>query len=88
MTTEYNTDLIIEFVCRYANLQKQIKNIREDIKALKKEYNEHDLATPAIIKSFNELCKQKKNPGNPEIDALKEILSKSKDVDNAILDLI
>ena len=82
-------DMVIEFVKRYIRLQLEIKKIKEDIKALKKEFSEQGIPMKICTTAYNMVRKElKDNEGYyEEVAVYKEWMFSSKDVTDLITEL-
>ena len=81
---------IEDFACRFLNLQKQKKQIDEDIKALKQEFKEEGVPVNIVVAVINKI-KQRKKKSDLEIleeETIKEWLESNKDIDDEIGELI
>lgn len=81
---------VIEFATRYLNIEKDIKAKKEDQKALKDEFLELGVPVKSVIKVLNKLKRDKKTPSSQkyELESFEDILSQSKEVDDAIIDVM
>ena len=82
-------DMVIEFVKRYIRLQLEIKKIKEDIKALKKEFSEQGIPMKICTTAYSMVRKElKDNEGYyEEVAVYKEWMFSSKDVTDLITEL-
>ena len=81
---------IEEIARRFLNLQKQKKQIDEDIKALKQEFKEEGVPVNIVVAVINKI-KQRKKKSDLEIleeETIKEWLESNKDIDDEIGELI
>lgn len=81
---------VIEFTKRYANLLLEQKKLKEDIKALRQEYEELGVPTKIAIKALNEQKKIKKT-GYREMEEVQLYLkwiSESSELDDIVAELI
>lgn len=78
-----------EFIVRYINLLKKQKDIKNDIKSIKKEYNELGLPTRLALKAYKRMTSEKKSDSYEEasVDMFKDVLLSSKDVQDAFTEL-
>lgn len=78
-----------EFIVRYINLLKKQKDIKNDIKLIKKEYNELGLPTRLALKAYKRMTSEKKSDSYEEasVDMFKDVLLSSKDVQDAFTEL-
>lgn len=89
-STEEARRNIEEFARRFLNLQKQKKQIDEDIKALKQEFKEEGVPVNIVVAVINKI-KQRKKKSDLEIleeETIKEWLESNKDIDDEIGELI
>ena len=89
-STEEARRNIEDFACRFLNLQKQKKQIDEDIKALKQEFKEEGVPVNIVVAVINKI-KQRKKKSDLEIleeETIKEWLESNKDIDDEIGELI
>ena len=70
-------EMALEFSKRYTRLLMDRKNTNEDIKNLKKEFNEQGLPTNIVVKAFTELRNEKKAKNKDEVESFKQYMSKS-----------
>ena len=82
-----NTEM---FASRYINLLQEKKDIDENIKLLKTEFKEEGVAVGVVVKAINKIKAEKKmSPGDRfEIDAVREWLESSSEIDNKIGELV
>lgn len=81
---------VIEFTKRYANLLMQQKKLKEDIKALRQEFEELGVPTKIAIKALNEKKKIKKT-GYRELEEVQLYLKWMNDtteLDDVVAELI
>lgn len=78
-----------EFIVRYINLLRKQKDIKNDIKLIKKEYNELGLPTRLALKAYKRMSTEKKSDSYEEasVDMFKDVLLSSKDVQDAFTEL-
>ena len=90
VATEDNVLNITSFVKRYANLEKQIKTIKADIKELKHEFELTGLSTKIALKAYNNIKRSKKSSASEleEIDFVQNIIENDADCMTAIADLM
>ena len=90
VATEDNVLNITSFVKRYANLEKQIKTVKADIKELKHEFELTGLSTKIALKAYNNIKRSKKSSASEleEIDFVQNIIENDADCMNAIADLM
>lgn len=89
-STEEARRNIENFARRFLNLQKQKKQIDEDIKALKQEFKEEGVPVNIVVAVINKI-KQRKKKSDLEIleeETIKEWLESNKDIDDEIGELI
>lgn len=89
-STEEARRNIEDFTRRFLNLQKQKKQIDEDIKALKQEFKEEGVPVNIVVAVINKI-KQRKKKSDLEIleeETIKEWLESNKDIDDEIGELI
>ena len=89
-STEEARRNIEDFPRRFLNLQKQKKQIDEDIKALKQEFKEEGVPVNIVVAVINKI-KQRKKKSDLEIleeETIKEWLESNKDIDDEIGELI
>lgn len=89
-STEEARRNIENFTRRFLNLQKQKKQIDEDIKALKQEFKEEGVPVNIVVSVINKI-KQRKKKSDLEIleeETIKEWLESNKDIDDEIGELI
>lgn len=89
-STEEARRNIENFTRRFLNLQKQKKQIDEDIKALKQEFKEEGVPVNIVVSVINKI-KQYKKKSDMEIleeETIKEWLESNKDIDDEIGELI
>lgn len=81
---------VIEFTKRYVNLLLEEKRIKEDIKALRQEYEELGVPTKIAIKALNEQKKIKKTGYHEmeEVELYLKWISESTELDDVIAELI
>lgn len=72
--------MALEFSKRYTRLLMDRKNTNEDIKSLKKEFNEQGLPTNIVVKAFNELRNEKKAKNKDEVQCFKQCLEKNSEL--------
>jgi len=78
------------FAKRFVNLLQEKKDIDENIKLLKTEFKEEGVAVGVVVKAINQIKAQKKmSPADQfEIDAVREWLEASTEIDDKIGELI
>lgn len=77
--------LTSEYALRYLNLELEMKKIKEDMKALKSEYEEQGLETTVVLKALRMYKSDRKlAPKIDELIAYKDLLA----FDDAIVDKI
>ena len=77
--------LTSEYALRYLNLELEMKKIKEDMKALKSEYEEQGLETSVVLKALRMYKSDRKlAPKIDELIAYKDLLA----FDDAIVDKI
>ena len=77
--------LTSEYALRYLNLELEMKKIKEDMKALKSEYEEQGLETSVVLKALRMYKTDRKlAPKIDELIAYKDLLA----FDDAIVDKI
>ena len=77
--------LTSEYALRYLNLELELKKIKEDMKALKSEYEEQGLETSVVLKALRMYKTDRKlAPKIDELIAYKDLLA----FDDAIVDKI
>lgn len=82
-------ELTISFAERYLRLQLQKKAVGEDIKELKREFEEQGLPTRQVIKALDRIRKELKDGTEveEEILAFKDMLFKQTNIQNQITEL-
>lgn len=82
-------ELTISFAERYLRLQLQKKAVGEDIKELKREFEEQGLPTRQVIKALDRIRKELKDGAEveEEILAFKDMLFKQTNIQNQITEL-
>lgn len=80
-------NMAVEFSKRYTRLLLGRKTTNDDIKNLKKEFNEQGLPTAIVIKAFSELRKEKKEEHQDEIKAFKRYISQNAELMNLLGEL-
>lgn len=82
-------ELTISFAERYLRLQLQRKAVGEDIKELKREFEEQGLPTRQVIKALDRIRKELKDGAEveEEILAFKDMLFKQTNIQNQITEL-
>lgn len=80
-------EMAVEFSKRYTRLLLNRKSNNEDVKTLRKEYNELGLPTSVVIKAFSELRKEKKEEHKDEIKAFKHYISKNTELMDLLTEL-
>lgn len=83
-------ELTINFAERYINLQLQKKNLNEDIKNLKKEFEEQGLPTRQVIKAIDRIKKELKDGSEieEEISTFKEMLFTKQSIQDGLTELL
>lgn len=77
--------LTTEYIQRFANLELDVKKIRQDMKELKTEYDEQGLPTAMVIKAYRMMRNEHKLKAKlDELNAFKSCIA---DCDN-IVDLV
>lgn len=77
--------LTSEYALRYLNLELELKKIKEDMKALKSEYEEQGLETSVVLKALRMYKTDRKlAPKIDELIAYKDLLA----FDDSIVDKI
>lgn len=77
--------LTSEYALRYLNLELELKKIKEDMKALKNEYEEQGLETSVVLKALRMYKTDRKlAPKIDELIAYKDLLA----FDDSIVDKI
>ena len=77
--------LTSEYALRYLNLELEMKKIKEDMKALKSEYEEQGLETSVVLKALRMYKSDRKlAPKIDELIAYKDLLA----FDDSIVDKI
>ena len=81
--------LTISFAERYLRLQLQKKAVGEDIKELKREFEEQGLPTRQVIKALDRIRKELKDGAEVEEEILtfKDMLFKQTNIQNQITEL-
>lgn len=81
--------LTISFAERYLRLQLQKKAVGEDIKELKREFEEQGLPTRQVIKALDRIRKELKDGAEAEEEILtfKDMLFKQTNIQNQITEL-
>ena len=89
-STEEARRNIEDFARRFLNLQKQKKQIDEDIKALKQEFKEEGVPVNIVVAVINKIKLRKKKYDLEilEVETIKEWLESNKDIDDEIGELI
>lgn len=82
-------DLTIKFAERYINLQLQKKNLNEDIKNLKKEFEEQGLPTRQVIKAIDRIKKELKDGSEIEVEisTFREMLFSKQSIQDGLMEL-
>lgn len=82
-------ELTISFAERYLRLQLQKKAVGEDIKELKREFEEQGLPTRQVIKALDRIRKELKDGAEVEEEILtfKDMLFKQTNIQNQITEL-
>jgi hypothetical protein len=80
-------ELALEFTKRYTKLLLDRKMVANDVKALRKEFNEQGLPTNIVVKAFAEIRKEKKEAYKDEIHAFKSYISKNAELMRMIQEL-
>lgn len=84
-------ELIIDYSKRLLNLEKEIKDVREDIKIIKKEAKDQGVPIAILnkaIKKLKEVEKEKADLTSSEIDLLQAILEEDPEVTSLIKSLM
>lgn len=83
-------ELTINFAERYINLQLQKKNLNEDIKNLKKEFEEQGLPTRQVIKAIDRIKKELKDGSEieEEISTFREMLFTKQSIQDGLTELL
>lgn len=81
--------LTISFAERYLRLQLQKKAVGEDIKGLKREFEEQGLPTRQVIKALDRIRKELRDGAEVEEEILtfKDMLFKQTNIQNQITEL-
>ncbi len=89
LMSKETAELFLEFGTRYLNLMLERKKIGEDVKALKQEFAEQGVSVNAAVKVLNSINSEHKRSATElaEIEKLRELFKKSKNIMNQISDL-
>jgi len=81
--------LTISFAERYIRLQLQKKSLGEDVKELKKEFEEQGLPTKQVIKAIDRIRKELKEGSESEIEinTFKDMLCDKAVIQNGLTEL-
>lgn|SRR5574344_1478129 len=81
--------MAVDFMDRYLNLQLEIKRVKEDIKALRREFEEQGIPTRICIKAINDLRKELKDTDGlmEETQTFKSWFGKSAIISNKVTEL-
>lgn len=81
--------LTISFAERYIRLQLQKKSLGEDVKELKKEFEEQGLPTKQVIKAIDRIRKELKEGSESEIEinTFKDMLYDKTIIQNGLTEL-
>lgn len=90
VTTDDNVKNIRSFVTRYATLEKQIKDVKTDIKELKHEFELTGLSTKIALKAYNNIKRSKKSSVSEleEINFVQNIIESDTQCMSMIADLV
>ena len=82
-------ELTNQFIQRYTRLQLQKKNINQDVKTLRQEFEEQGLPTGAVLKAFNKIRSDKKTGDEKleQIEAFKQWLESDRETQDLITEL-
>lgn len=82
-------DLTIGFAERYIRLQLQKKTLSEDVKELKKEFEEQGLPTKQVVKALDRIKKELKEGSEveEEIATFREMLYSQQSVQDGLTEL-
>lgn len=80
-------EMALEFSKRYTRLLLERKNVNNDIKALRKEFNEQGLPTNIVLKAFNAFRKEKKETNKDEIQSFKYYIAKNGELQTLLNEL-
>lgn len=82
-------ELTNQFVQRYTRLQLQKKNINQDVKTLRQEFEEQGLPTGVVLKAFNKIRSDKKAGDEKieQIEAFKQWLESDRETQDLITEL-
>lgn len=82
-------ELTNQFVQRYTRLQLQKKNINQDVKVLRQEFEEQGLPTGDVLKAFNKMRSDKKAGDEKleQIEAFKQWLESDRETQDLITEL-
>lgn len=82
-------ELTNQFIQRYTRLQLQKKNINQDVKTLRQEFEEQGLPTRDVLKAFNKIRSDKKTGDEKleQIEAFKQWLESDRETQDLITEL-
>lgn len=82
-------ELTNQFVQRYTRLQLQKKNINQDVKTLRQEFEEQGLPTGTVLKAFKQIRSDKKTGDEKleQIEAFKQWLESDRETQDLITEL-
>lgn len=82
-------ELTNQFIQRYARLQLQKKNINQDVKTLRQEFEEQGLPTRDVLKAFKQIRSDKKTGDEKleQIEAFKQWLESDRETQDLITEL-
>lgn len=83
-------ELTISFAERYIRMMLQKKTLNEDVKALKKEFEEQGLPTRQVIKALDRIKKELKDGSEieDEINTFKGMLFSKQSVQDGLTELL
>lgn len=90
MTERVIKDNIAAFAERFINLEKQKEVLKQDVKALKDEFNQEGVPTSVVIRCINQIKRMKKKSDSElsEEEAIQEWLLSNDTISDGISDLI
>lgn len=90
MTSETVKNNIQVFAERFLNLEKQKELIKQDVKALKDEFNQEGVPTAVVIQCINQIKKDKKKTDSElfEEEAIREWLMQNQGISDSISELL
>lgn len=81
--------LSIDFTLQYIELLKKQKYLKNEIKSVRKKFNELGLPTRTVMRAYKEFEREKKEDKNERmnIETFKDMLLESRDVQDAFTEL-